>query len=235
MEKSNYIIKIEKITKEYQNKKCLGPLNLNVKKGDKIAIIGANGSGKSTLCEIIANLRVPTTGNIKYAFPQENLSRMLSISFQEQNYPTTLIVRDLTDFYHNIYKLSKTQHELWKNFRISLLLPKKVSKLSGGEKQRLNLYLCLFHQPQIFIGDEITTGLDVKTKIEVINFLKKQISEKEMTLILVTHDWDEIAHLCSRVILINRGLLIDDTTPTQIKKQYRGSLFDYYQDKLPKK
>ena len=163
MEKPNYIIKVEKITKEYQNKKILGPLTLNIKKGDKIAIIGANGSGKSTLCEMIANLRPSTAGTIKYAFPQENLSQMLSINFQEQNYPSTLIARDLTDFYHNIYKLSKTQHELWKTFQISLLLPKKITSLSGGQKQRLNLYLSLFYQPKIFIGDEITTGLDIQT------------------------------------------------------------------------
>ena len=124
---------------------------------------------------------------------------------------------------------------MWKTFDIHSLLDKKIAKLSGGQKQRLNLYLCLFHQPQIFIGDEITTGLDIQTKIEAINLLQRQISEKQMTLILVTHDWDEIVSLCSRVILINRGLLIDDTTPTQIKKQYQGSLINYYQDKLLKK
>jgi ABC-2 type transport system ATP-binding protein len=231
MEIPNYIIKVEKITKEYQNKKILGPLTLNIKKGDKIAIIGANGSGKSTLCEMIANLRSPNSGTIKYAFPQENLSQMLSINFQEQNYPSTLIARDLTDFYHNIYKLSKTQHKLWKIFRISLLLPKKITSLSGGQKQRLNLYLSLFYQPKIFIGDEITTGLDIQTQIEVINFLKKQTSEQQMTLILVTHNWDEIISLCSRVILLHQGLIIDDTTPEKILQKH-NSLIDYYHAKI---
>jgi ABC-2 type transport system ATP-binding protein len=67
------------------------------------------------------------------------------------------------------------------------LLSKKIITLSGGQKQRLNLYLSLFYQPEIFIGDEITTGLDIQTKIEVINFLKKQASERAMTLILVSH------------------------------------------------
>lgn len=231
MERPNHIIKVEKITKKYQSKNSLGPLTLNIKKGDKIAIVGANGSGKSTLCEMIAGLRNPTTGTIKYTFPQENLSQMLSINFQEQNYPSTLISRDLTDFYHNIYKLSKTQHELWKTFRISLLLPKKITGLSGGQKQRLNLYLSLFYQPKIFIGDEITTGLDIQTQIEVINFLKKQTSERQMTLILVTHNWDEIISLCSRVVLLHQGLIIDDTTPQKIEKEYK-SLIDYYRDKI---
>jgi ABC-2 type transport system ATP-binding protein len=66
-------------------------------------------------------------------------------------------------------------------------LKKKIVALSGGQKQRLNLYLELFYQPEIFIGDEITTGLDIQTKIEVINFLKKQANQRNMTLILVSH------------------------------------------------
>jgi ABC-2 type transport system ATP-binding protein len=115
--------------------------------------------------------------------------------------------------------------------KISPLLKEKITKLSGGQKQRLNLYLSLFHQPQIFIGDEITTGLDIQTKIEVINFLKKQASEREMTLILVSHHWDEIISLCSRVILLNKGSLIDDTTPQKIEKKY-NSLLNYYQAKI---
>jgi ABC-2 type transport system ATP-binding protein len=66
-------------------------------------------------------------------------------------------------------------------------LKKKIVALSGGQKQKLNLYLELFYRPEIFIGDEITTGLDIQTKIEVINFLKKQASQRNMTLILVSH------------------------------------------------
>jgi len=88
----------------------------------------------------------------------------------------------------------------------------------------------LFYQPEIFIGDEITTGLDIQTKIEVINFLQKQTTERNMTLILVSHHWDEIIPLCSRVILINQGALIDDTTPQKIQQQY-SSLLEYYQVK----
>src|SRR5579864_8325429 len=97
-----YLIKVENLTKHYQNKKVLGPLNFTIKKGEKIAIIGANGSGKTTLCEIIANLKNPTRGQVKYNFPSQQLGNLLSINFQEQNYPSTLIVQDLIDFYHAV-------------------------------------------------------------------------------------------------------------------------------------
>ncbi|MCE8169343.1 MAG: ABC transporter ATP-binding protein [Candidatus Moeniiplasma glomeromycotorum] len=229
--KQKYLIKAEGLTKNYQNKKVLGPINFAIKKGEKIAIIGANGSGKTTLCEIIANLKNPTGGKVKYGFSPRQLGNLLSINFQEQNYPSTLIVQDLIDFYHSVYKTKPKHSELWKTFTISPLLNKKIVKLSGGQKQRLNLYLSLFYQPEIFIGDEITTGLDIQTKIEVINFLQKQTSERNMTLILVSHHWDEIISLCSRVILINKGSLIDDTTPKNIEKKY-NSLLDYYQAKI---
>ncbi|MCE8159046.1 MAG: ABC transporter ATP-binding protein [Candidatus Moeniiplasma glomeromycotorum] len=236
--KSPYLIKVANLTKNYQHRKVLGPLNLTIQKGEKIAIIGANGSGKTTLCEIMANLKKPTQGQVKYGFAQPKLTELLSINFQEQKYPDHLISRDLTDFYHTVYKKNMKQKKneklrklLWKTFAISPLLDKKIASLSGGEKQRLNLYLSLFYQPQIFIGDEITTGLDIQTKIEVINFLKKQTEEQELTLILVSHHWDEIVSLCSRVILINKGSLIDDTTPQKIEKKY-NSLLNYYQSKI---
>jgi ABC-2 type transport system ATP-binding protein len=226
-----YLIRVENLTKNYQNKKILGPLDFTVKKGEKVAIIGANGSGKSTLCEIMANLKNPTRGRVKYGFSPQKLGNLLSINFQEQNYPSTLIVQDLVDFYHSVYKTNQKRRELWKTFNITPLLSRKIVKLSGGQKQRLNLYLSLFYHPQIFIGDEITTGLDIQTKIEVINFLQKQTSERSMTLILVSHHWDEITSLCSRVILLNKGALIDDTTPQKIEKKY-NSLLEYYQAKI---
>src|SRR5205809_558143 len=100
--KQNYSIKVENLTKNYQGKKVLGPLNLTIQKGEKIAIIGANGSGKTTLCEIIADLKSPTQGKIKYGFSHSKLTELLSINFQEQRYPDHLIARDLTDFYHAV-------------------------------------------------------------------------------------------------------------------------------------
>src|SRR2546421_6352755 len=99
MNEKKYIIKVENLTKNYQKKKVLGPINFSIKKGEKIAIIGANGSGKTTLCEIIANLRNPTNGRVKYGFSPAKLGNLLSINFQEQNYPQALIVQDLTNFY----------------------------------------------------------------------------------------------------------------------------------------
>ena len=112
MDGKNYLIKIENLTKNYQNKKVLGPVNLKIERGEKIAIIGANGSGKTTLCEIMANIKNPTQGKIKYAFPPQKLVELLSINFQEQSYPSTLIVQDLTDFYHAVYKSNKKQSKL---------------------------------------------------------------------------------------------------------------------------
>ena len=112
MDGRNYIIKIENITKSYQKKQVLGPINLKIKKGERIAIIGANGSGKTTLCEIIANLRDSTHGQVKYGFPSSRLGNLLGINFQEQNYPQALISRDLVNFYHEVYRTNGRKSEL---------------------------------------------------------------------------------------------------------------------------
>ena len=108
----DYIIKVEKITKNYQNKKVLGPINLEIKAGERVALIGANGSGKTTLCEIISNIKNPTWGKVKYGFSAKKLAKLLSINFQEQSYPRTLTVQDLTNFYHAVYKYDEKRSEL---------------------------------------------------------------------------------------------------------------------------
>src|SRR4051812_37739388 len=107
--KPPYLIKITNLTRNYQHQKVLGPLNLTIQKGEKIAIIGANGSGKTTLCEIMANLKEPTRGQVKYGFAPAQLTELLSINFQEQKYPDHLIVRDLTNFYHAVYQKNTLQ------------------------------------------------------------------------------------------------------------------------------
>ena len=101
--KSPYLIEVANLTKHYQNQK-LGPFNLTIQKGERIAIIGANGSGKTTLCEIIANQKDFTSGQVKYGFAKSQLTEILDINFQEQNYPDHLVARDLTNFYHATYR-----------------------------------------------------------------------------------------------------------------------------------
>lgn len=227
------LIKVENLTKEYNGKTVLGPINLDIEEGSAVAIFGANGAGKTTLCEIISNTKSASKGKVVYGFDKKQIPYVLGINFQDQAYPTFITVKELLDFYKVIYKDKVSDEkfaEMVEKFQLKEIFKRKVSSLSGGQRQRVNLFLSLFHSPKIYVGDEITTGLDVKTRIDVIDFLKEQIKVNKVTLLLVSHNLDEIQALCKRVIFLSKGEVIDDTTVEEVTKKY-GSLLSYYLEK----
>ena len=227
------VIKVKNITKSYNGNVVLGPINLEIESGSSIAIFGANGAGKTTLCEIISNTKNQSLGEVEYNFNKKDIPYVMGINFQDQVYPNFITVKELINFYHKIY-LDKIKTEIFNimldKFQLKELYKRKVNSLSGGQRQRVNLFLSLFHQPKIYIGDEISTGLDVKTRIDIINFLQEQISLNNITLILVSHNLDEIQALCKRIIFLKNGQIIDDTTVVEVTKKY-GSLLKYYLEK----
>ncbi len=227
------VIKVKNITKSYNSNVVLGPINLEIESGSSVAIFGANGAGKTTLCEIISNTKNATSGEVEYNFNKKDIPYLVGINFQDQVYPNFITVKELINFYHKIY-LNKIKTEIFDDmlhkFQLAELYKRKVNSLSGGQRQRVNLFLSLFHQPKIYIGDEISTGLDVKTRIDVINFLQEQVSLNNITLILVSHNLDEIQALCKRIIFLKDGQIIDDTTVADVTKKY-GSLLKYYLEK----
>lgn len=116
-------------------------------------------------------------------------------------------------------------------FKLKELYKQKVNTLSGGQRQRVNLFVSLFNKPDIYIGDEITTGLDIESQLEMINLLKQEIKDKGMTLILVSHNLNEIKELCERIIFIDKGLIIEDTQIDKILENHK-TLLDYYLVKI---
>lgn len=224
------IIKLKNVVKRYKKKIVLGPINLTIDSSSAIAVFGDNGAGKTTLCEIISNSKSVSSGSIKYSFAYNEIPYLMGLNFQDQKYPSSLTVKEIITFYYRLYKKQINNDEfkkMLKKFSIKPLFKNKIEHLSGGQRQRVNLCLALFHKPRIFIGDEISTGLDIKTKVEVINFLKDQMKVNKITLILVSHNWEEIQLLCKRVIFLRQGKIIDDTTVSAITKKY-GSLLNYY-------
>jgi ABC-2 type transport system ATP-binding protein len=234
MNKKKILIELKNIFKNYKKNKVLNGINFKLYEGERIAIIGSNGSGKTTICEIISGLKKIDKGEINYNFDQKKMAFYLSIVFQNQKYPEYLSVRDIINLYTSLYKgiINKDEiNEMKEQFDINSILNKTINNLSVGQLQRINLFLSLFFKPKIFIGDEITTGLDIYTKIKVLDYLKKEINKNKITILLVSHDWEEINFLCERVVLINKGKIIDNVDVESIKKNYHTFL-DYFNNKL---
>ncbi|BDV02232.1 MAG: hypothetical protein HPAVJP_1210 [Candidatus Hepatoplasma vulgare] len=217
-------IKITNLKKNYDDNKVLKNINLNIKKGERVAIIGHNGSGKSTLIEIISKTKRGTSGNIEYnfAYSKDDFGQNMAIQFQRLNYPEGYKVKEVITFFYRMvpkYK-SYTKEEfkkLIKDFGINEFYKKSLTSLSGGQQQRVNLFLTFIKKPSFLILDELSAGLDIDIYEKIINLFLNYIKTNNVTTIIVSHNFKEIKYFSQKVFLLKNGVLsnqlkIDDLT-----------------------
>lgn len=221
------VLNLKNIGKVYNNGKpnaceALKNVNLDIERGDLMAIIGESGSGKSTLLHILGCLDNPTSGEMYFGGSKVNFKSTKKLA----NYRNEKIGFVLQDFglilgetaLENVcvpLLFSKTPFSKMKNqardslnlLGIGKLANKRVNQLSGGQKQRVAIARALVNTPDIILADEPTGALDSKTSSEIVNTLL-ELNENGKTVIIVTHD-PKIARLCRRVVTISDGCLTE--------------------------
>ena len=224
------IIKVNNLTKKFSNFVALNKINFEIRRGERIGIIGGNGAGKTTLTEIIAGINKPSSGTITYGFEFESSPKeRLGMQFQQSDYPSGLTVKDIVLFARNLRKLTISQEELFdllKIFQMEEFYFRKVRSLSGGQRQKLNILLSIIHNPRLLILDELSTGLDISAREDIIKFTNDLLNRRKMTSIVISHHMEEIKALCDRVIILDRGKIDSIMSVKDIEKKY-GSLSEY--------
>lgn len=218
------LISLVDVYKQYGKKTVLQDVNLEIKRGDRIGIIGPNGGGKSTLSEIIAGIRKPSKGTVT-----RDKDLILGIQFQESKYPIGITVIDMIKYYLETFSIPMTEGELLELMRIYQIIGfknKYVQSLSGGQQQRLNILLALIHNPDLVIFDEVSTGLDIEVRDQILEFIKEKVVKTDKALVLVTHSMSEIEELCNKFIYIHNGTIRETGTVESIVKKY-GSVHKY--------
>ena len=220
-----YMIKIEHLNKAYGDNLVLEDINLEIKEGEKLVIIGPSGSGKSTLIRCINRLETPTKGEIyvngekvtnknKIAIARDNMAMV----FQQFNlYPHKTVLQNLTMAPMKLHKKSKKEaEELAMTYLKRVGLQEKADaypqNLSGGQQQRVAIARALCCRPKIILFDEPTSALDPEMVNEVLDVMV-ELSKENITMICVTHEMGFARQVADRVIFMDDKKVVEEGTP----------------------
>lgn len=217
------MIKVEHITKQFNDLKAVNDVSLEIKKGEIVCLIGPSGSGKSTVLRCINGLEKPEKGliylNDQLLDPKEShyreLRNKMGFVFQHFNlFPNMTVLENLTLAPIQVMKKSKSEAEeiVCQYLKRVGLLDKKdeyPNKLSGGQKQRVAIARSLCMNPEIMLFDEPTSALDPEMVIEVLEVMQ-ELAQEGMTMVVVTHEMGFARTVADRVIFLEDGKIIEE-------------------------
>lgn len=230
---------IKALEKTYDSgTEALRGVDLEVKEGEFLGLLGPNGAGKSTLIHSIVGLVVPTGGQATVfghdvVGDYQNARQLCGLAPQEPNLDWFLTVEETLDFHGGYYGMRKAERmkqidELLEAFSLTDKRHTNGRELSGGMKRRVVIARALMHKPKLLILDEPTAGVDVELRLELWHYMQK-LNREGTTILLTTHYIEEAEQLCKRIALINKGKILDEGTPNELKKRFKKkTLEDVY-------
>ena len=210
------------IRPRYETREAVRGLSFSIREGESVAFLGANGAGKSTTIKMLTGIMRPGAGSVRilgedpFQKRMENAKRIGVVFGQKTQLWWDIPVVETFRLLRSIYEIPEETYERnMKEFGEILgltdFLSQPARKLSLGERVRADLAAALLHEPPILFLDEPTIGLDVAVKQRIYTFLKKINRERKTTILLTSHDLNDLETLCRRLIILERGeILFDD-------------------------
>lgn len=220
------------VSPKYEVVHAVDGISFQIREGESVAFIGPNGAGKSTTIKMLTGIMEPTSGHIAVLGKTPSKSRA-SLSYQISamfgncsKLMSHLPVQETYALFAAIYDIPMHDYklrlkELVECFNIGHLLAKPARQLSLGERMRCELVANFIHHPKVLFLDEPTIGLDITAKETIRSLLRKRYQEEKTTLLLTSHDTDDIERVCNRVIIIDKGRLMLDEALSELKARYR--------------
>jgi len=227
------VIEINDLQKSYRAHKALEGVTLTVERGEIFGILGPNGAGKTTVVECASGLRKPDGGTLRVLGmdPQKQrraLLQRIGAQLQEAALPDAIKVEEALRMYSSFYDKPADWQALMKEWGLTEKRRARFAGLSGGWKQRLFIALALVGNPEVVFLDELTTGLDPSARRMTWGLIR-DMRDRGVTVVLVTHFMDEAAALCDRIAVIDQGRVVHQGSPGDLLSQgSSGSLDDAY-------
>lgn len=242
------IIKVDNLTKEYKVRvktaffkdlfwpnfkkvKAVDDLSFAIEKGESVALLGPNGAGKTTTMKMLSGLVYPTHGKIEvlgftpFERKKEFLMRIGLVMGNKTGLDWDLTPSQSFQLTKRIYKINdedykKRLQELMELLEVDKFADTQVRKLSLGERMKMEVIGAILHNPEVLFLDEPTIGLDIISKQKIRKFLRDIQQKYEVTLLLTSHDMDDVEKVCDRVMVINKGIKVCDKSLGDLLKKH---------------
>ena len=221
-------LEVIKLSKFYDTKQAVNNISFKVDKNEIIGILGPNGCGKTTTIGMILGLLKPTNGKIlingleieKY---RVKLLTKLNFISPYVELPKKLTVRQNLEVYGRLYNVKKLKNKidyLCEKLRLEEIISKITGELSSGQKNRVSLAKSIINNPTVLLLDEPTASLDPETGDYVRSFLEEYQRENKASILLASHNMSEVERLCSSVLMMNKGNIIDKGNPKELIQKH---------------
>ncbi|WP_440919311.1 ABC transporter ATP-binding protein [Candidatus Pelagibacter sp.] len=221
-------IEVINLSKSYKTKNAVNSINFKINENEIVGLLGPNGCGKTTTIGMILGLLKPTSGQV--LINGKNIENNKISILHKMNFispyielPKKLTVNQNLIVYgklYNIQNLNERINFLSEKLRLGDLLDKITGELSSGQKNRVSLAKALINDPTVLLLDEPTAALDPETADFIRTFLEKYKEEKKISVLLASHNMDEVKRLCNSVMMMKDGTIVDSGTPEDLIRKY---------------
>jgi ABC-2 type transport system ATP-binding protein len=205
--------------KRYGQIEALKGIDLTVQPGDVVALLGPNGAGKTTSISLMLGLRRPTAGQVRLfgLVPTDRRARSrCGVMLQESGVPGVLTVRETVEIFRTYYPAPLPTHQALAMAGLEATAATRIAALSGGQRQRLYFALAVCGDPEVLFLDEPTVGMDVEARRAFLAAMQA-LARASKTIVFTTHYLKEAEELAQRIVVIDRGVVIADASPRDIK------------------
>ena len=227
------MLEVKDITKRFKKTEVVKNLSFNVDEGEIVGLLGENGAGKTTTLRMISTMLKVSEGDIivngfSVKKDSEKVRKEIGILFGgDVGLYDRLTGRENIKYFANLYGMTDRQADkridiLAKDFGMEDYIDKPVNKFSRGMKQKISIARSIVHNPSIMLFDEPCTGLDVRAARTVQRFIRKCQGQGK-TILFSSHSMSEVEKLCDRVVIINKGKLLENCTIEELKEKHNSN------------
>ena len=220
----NTLVSVNNLSKNFSSFEAVKEISFSINESEILGLLGPNGCGKTTTIGMMLGLLKPTSGEViinglNVEKNRINLLKKMNFISPYIELPKKLTVKENLMVYGKLYSVHDINNRidyLTETLRLGEFINKKTGELSSGQKNRVSLAKAVVNDPDILLLDEPTASLDPETGDFVTTFIEKISSEKKMSILLASHNMDEVKRLCKSILMMKDGKIIDRGTPSEI-------------------